>query len=89
MPVSFTEHRGGAGEEVKRPLILPNFSWLGQHRGGCVLISPFLQPFTGGRGQGVRLLEQRHLRLTFKQSGSVPRGKPLCLLMNKAIGSKG
>ena len=33
MPVSFTEHRGGVGEEVKRPLILPNIPCLGQHRG--------------------------------------------------------
>ena len=55
MPVSFAEHRRGVGEEVKRPLILPNISWLGQHQGGDVFISPFLQPFTGGQGQGVSL----------------------------------
>ena len=36
----------------RRPLVLQNISWLGQHQRVSVLIS-FLQPFTGGQGQNV------------------------------------
>ena len=46
MPGSFTEKRGKGGEERS----LANISWNVQPQGGNVLISSFLQPFTGGQG---------------------------------------
>ena len=45
-----------------------------------MFISSFLQPFTGGQGEGVSLwAEQRHFSLTFRERGRVPRGRPLCM----------
>ena len=55
MPVSFIEQRGGRGEEVKSPFILQNISLLAPHQEGDVLISYFLQPFTGGQCQNASL----------------------------------
>ena len=52
MPVSFIKQRGGGDEEVNRPQVLQNICWLGQHRGQDVLISSFLQSFTGGPQAG-------------------------------------
>ena len=49
-----------------------SFIWLGQHREGDVLISSFLQPFTGGQGQIVsQWPEQRHFNIQAEGQGSL------------------
>ena len=45
-----TERGRRWGSKVKRPFILQNISSHGLPQGGDVLISSFLQPFTGGQG---------------------------------------
>ena len=43
-------------------------------------ISAFLQPFTGGPGQGVSgALKKRYFSLSSRMGGRVPRDGPLCL----------
>lgn len=45
-----------------------------------MLISSFLQPFTGGQGLNVSLrAEQKHFRLMFRQKGWVSQNRPLCM----------
>ena len=61
-------------KESKKAINLANLSWNGQPGGEDVLISSFLKPSTGGKSP-----EQRHFGLTVKQSGMVPRGRPLCI----------
>ena len=39
----------------KKAIRFANVPWNGQPRGGDVLISSFLQPFTGGQGPDVSL----------------------------------
>lgn len=82
MLVSFIEQIGGGrGSEVKSHRfckISPDLASIGE---GDVLISSFLQPFT---------TEQRHFSFTFRQTGRVPRGEPLCVvIITKARESKG
>ena len=52
MPVSFiaSERERRWGSKVKGPSVLQNISWNDQPRGEDVLVSFFLQPFTGGQG---------------------------------------
>ena len=80
MPVSFIEQMGRRwGSKVKRPFVLqnlfPRLAW-----GRDVLISSFLQPFTGGQGQNVCLwAEQRPFTLTGRGAGFLVAGHYLCL----------
>ena len=47
-----------------------------------MLISSFLQPFTGGQGLNVSLgAEQGHFSLTFRQKGWVSQNRPLCMFI--------
>ena len=44
----------------------------------CINLLLFLQPFTGGQGQGVSLrTEQRRFRFTFRQRGRVSQGQAI------------
>ena len=69
------------GKPMKRPEVLLNISWLGKHWGKNVLISSFLQQFTGGQDQNVFLYaEQRHFILIFRQKDSfLKTGHCMCL----------
>ena len=84
MPVSFTdsERERRWRSKVKRAISLANIPWNGQPPWGDVLVSSFLQPFTGGQGQTVSLWAEQ-------QRGRVPWGRPLCMIrITKATKSK-
>ena len=93
MLVSFTEQNGEAGKKrLKKkkgggPKLLQLFPPSSQTPRGDVFISSFLEPFTGGPGQGVscELKKKRYFNLTSGMRGRAPGVGGLCVL--QTIGS--